>query len=64
LKSVYFNRPDGTSAVISYRSYNQKYISAQVQASNVFEYDNFFVLNGFGNVIKNSVIEYHFSPSY
>jgi|GEM_PF-1639834 len=64
LKSVYFNRPDGTSALISYRSYNQKYISAQVQASNIFEYDNFFVLNGFGNVIKNSVIEYHFSPSY
>ncbi|MDF0715006.1 hypothetical protein PY092_02500 [Muricauda sp. 334s03] len=64
LKSVYFNRPDGSSAKISYRSYNQKYISTQVRGCDVFEYDNFFVLNGFGNVIENSVVEYHFSPSY
>ncbi|MHA7829713.1 MAG: hypothetical protein ACX93O_01345 [Flagellimonas sp.] len=64
LKSVYFNRPDGSDAKISYRSYNQKYISAQVRACDVFEHDDFFVLNGFGNVIENSVIEYHFSPSY
>ncbi|MBR9855394.1 MAG: hypothetical protein GYB37_12605 [Algicola sp.] len=64
LKSVYFGRPDGSSSKISYRSYNQKYFSGQVRGCDVFEYDNFFVLKGFGNVIENSVVEYHFSPLY
>lgn len=64
LKSVDFDRPDGSEATISYRSYNREYASAQVRACDVFEYDNFFVLNGFGNIINNSVIEYHFNASY
>lgn len=64
LKSVDFDRPDGSEATISYRSYNQDYVSAQVRACVVFEHDNFFVLNGFGNIINNSAIEYHFNASY
>lgn len=64
LKQVRFSRPGGTSAVFSYRSYNQKYIAAQVTAANSFDPSpNYYVLKGFGNTVKNSVIEYNFSPN-
>ncbi|SDQ10904.1 hypothetical protein [Flagellimonas zhangzhouensis] len=63
LKQVSFGRPGGTDALISYRSYNQKYISAQVRACDDFIPENYFVLNGFGNSISNSTIEFYYNAS-
>jgi hypothetical protein len=63
LKAVYFDGPGGNQAKISYRSYNQKYIDTQVRACDNFLYEGFSVMNGFGNTMKNSVIEYNYTPA-
>lgn len=64
LKKVPFKRPGGTTAYISYRSYNKKYIAAQVTSANNFEPSpDHSVLRGYGNTVKNDVIEYNFNPA-